>query len=328
MPSDAPSAPPSPEAVTPISVVVTTFRRRKLLPAVIEPLLRDDALAELIVVIDASHDGTLEDLQARARSDGRLKPIMNERNLGPHESRAVGVRAASSDVVLLLDDDVVPGEGLVRGHARQHELHPDHVVVGYMPTDLPERRRAGDFGRFVYDSWYQEQCDRYEADPESTLRDLWGGNVSLPRAGFLAAMEGSVFAARHQDRDLGLRLRREGLSGRFDRTLAADHRHDRPARAFVDEGVAVGRGMAMLHARWPAEVPGSRFDESSPQGRLKSWVSADAERLRRVTTALVALSHLLGLLRLWNAETRIGLLARHLGYRAGWRAGELAERHD
>src|SRR3954454_8936427 len=90
----------------PVSVVIPTYRRRAQLASVVDPLLADEATAELIVVVDGSDDGSLELLRAIAHRDPRVRPI-GSANQGQAAARQLGLEAARHPVVLLLDDDVI-----------------------------------------------------------------------------------------------------------------------------------------------------------------------------------------------------------------------------
>ncbi len=60
---------------------------------------------ELIVVNDASSDRTLEICRKFAASDGRIRIICNERNLGVSLTRQKGANAAAADLLCFLDSD-------------------------------------------------------------------------------------------------------------------------------------------------------------------------------------------------------------------------------
>src|SRR5579871_6308421 len=94
-----------PGAATPdISVVLATYNRRHSLPrAIASVLAQNDVRFELIVVDDASCDGTADYLAALA--DPRIRTIMAERNGGPSAARNLGLKAARAGVVAFLDSD-------------------------------------------------------------------------------------------------------------------------------------------------------------------------------------------------------------------------------
>jgi glycosyltransferase involved in cell wall biosynthesis len=87
-----------------ISVVLATYDRRHSLPRAIASVLTQDGVRfELIVVDDASRDGT-GDYLATLR-DPRIRVISAERNGGPSAARNLGLKAARAGIVAFLDSD-------------------------------------------------------------------------------------------------------------------------------------------------------------------------------------------------------------------------------
>ena len=241
-------------ATPPISVVMPTFERGDRLEPVVRALLGDPGTSELIVVVDGCRDGSLEQLEAMAAADPRLRPVWTE-NRGENGARELGLRTATHAVALLIDDDVLAGPGLVSGHARHHAGRDDLVVLGHMPVPADVQERGGAPAR-LYARWYEEQCRAYEARPGQVLDHLWGGNLSLHRERALAVgLDNPAFDARYNpDRDLGLRLAAAGLTGRFDRALRAEHRYQRSLGAFLRDAAATGEGTWLVHQLHPDAV--------------------------------------------------------------------------
>jgi len=91
-----------------ISVVLATYNRAALLRRAIASVLAQDlagagARFELIVVDDASTDGTREYLATLA--DPRIRVVLAERNRGPSGARNLGLEAARAEIVAFLDSD-------------------------------------------------------------------------------------------------------------------------------------------------------------------------------------------------------------------------------
>ncbi len=231
-----------------VAVVVATYLRSKSLAAFVGCALADPAVTELIIVVDGCRDGSYELLREIAESETRLRPLFVEHR-GQIGALEAGVRAASSEIILLLDDDVMPRRGLVSGHACRHVGRSRQVVLGYMPVALPTRRRRGDASTVLYAKEYEGYCARIENGHEDVLRSLWGGNVSLRREDCLAVgLASDEFHTFYfSDRDFGLRLAAAGMVGLFDRSLEATHLHKRSSQGFVDDSVSQGIGMALLH---------------------------------------------------------------------------------
>ncbi len=101
---------------------------------------------------------------------------------------------------------------------------------------------------------YESVMARYESDPSRILFDLWNGHISLRRDAYLRACEGDdpwPRRAFYEDRNVGLRLHRLGLVGRFDRELMASHHHVGDLRSFRRIARAMGYGDRLLHERHP-----------------------------------------------------------------------------
>ena len=87
-----------------ISVVLATYDRRHALPRAIASVLAQDGVRfELIVVDDASRDGTRAYLATL--EDPRIRVIVAERNGGPSAARNLGLAAARAAIVAFLDSD-------------------------------------------------------------------------------------------------------------------------------------------------------------------------------------------------------------------------------
>jgi glycosyltransferase involved in cell wall biosynthesis len=234
-----------------MSVVIPTYNRRDVLPPLVERVLAQDP-HEVVVVVDGNVDGSAELLAELARGAPRLRPV-ERANGGIAAARQTGLEAATGQVVLFLDDDVVPHPGLVEGHARHHERAHGLVVVGYMPNDpdaLSDVERAI---ASLYAKSYEATVDFYERHPDRILHRLWGGNFSIERdVGRRVGMVSRIAESRgHEDREFGLRCVRAGLSARFDRTLRVEHRYRRSLPGFRTDRQRSGAYGVQLHAAYP-----------------------------------------------------------------------------
>lgn len=84
--------------------MLATYNRRHVLPrAIASVLAQEGARFELIVVDDASHDGTAEFLASLI--DPRIRIIVAQRNGGPSAARNLGLTTARAGLVAFLDSD-------------------------------------------------------------------------------------------------------------------------------------------------------------------------------------------------------------------------------
>ena len=222
-----------------ISVVIPTYKRRHLLPEVLAAIGADRYAKEIIVIVDGYDDGSLEYAQSVAAADPRFRPIWQE-NKGESIGRQNGAVAATGDIVLFMDDDVVAGPNLAAGHARRHADADDLVVVGYMPTKRPApgERTPDSFTTDLYADEYERTCDRYRADPDGILRGLWAGNISMRRDNALRiGIDPGYRLAFHEDQEFGIRCHEGGLRGVFDDSLTSTHLHSRGSPGVPAPGV-------------------------------------------------------------------------------------------
>jgi GT2 family glycosyltransferase len=243
--ADASAGPDAPALEA--SVVIPTYRRRHGIERVVRAALLDEAAKEVIVVVDGSDDGTYEHLLDIATEESRLKPVWQE-NAGQAAALQRGLEEARYPVVVMLDDDVVAGPGLITGHAARQAEAARRVVLGYIPVQQPSGWPDRVTAR-LYSMGYEHQCRRWEADPGAVIGLLWAGNMSARRSDVLEV--GLVPWGRQlrylQDRELGLRLMKAGFTAVFDRSLRATHLYSRSLDAFRRDAKLSGQGRCTLH---------------------------------------------------------------------------------
>jgi GT2 family glycosyltransferase len=296
-----------------VSVVIPTHNRCDRLGKLLDALAAEPA-TEIVAVVNASNDGSLELLESRARDDPRLKPVAI-----PVASKTAalqaGIERATGNIVLMLDDDVVPQPGLVAGHARHHASKANTVVVGYMPIAPSSPRRRGQFPVDLYRHSYELVCCEYERDPGSILRGLWGGNVSLSRedvlrVGLDPAPTMPIGHWYHEDRDFGLRCAAAGLEGVFDRALLAKHEHRTTPETFLRIARDSGHTRWAIHAGHGETIgplPEDFYERSVPMpGRLLVRLSRNRTLQGLIRPLLRAITTAAGRLHLFRLETHCG----------------------
>jgi glycosyltransferase involved in cell wall biosynthesis len=186
-----------------ITVVVPTRDRLQLLKeAVASVTAQDWPEVELVIVDDASSDGTREWLQQI--QGGRVRAILHDEHQERSRSRNAGLDAASGDCVLFLDDDDKLRPGALRALAQplRHDQDVVAVVGGkYDFDDQGHSKRYPHPRRAVRTSPWRELLQSWLAPPGAMLiktamvRSLGGWNETL---------------ALGEDRELMLRLARAG----------------------------------------------------------------------------------------------------------------------
>lgn len=153
-----------------MSIAIPSYRRGAVALDSLRALLALPQPADEILLVDQTLDHPAEvAMQLQALHDaGRIRWLRLPEPSIPHAMN-VGLLEAKSDVVLFLDDDIVPDADLVAGH-RQAQAEADALVAGrvFQPGQHSETLRDGESFRFT-------------SDAPAQLDEFMGGNFSVRR---------------------------------------------------------------------------------------------------------------------------------------------------
>jgi N-acetylglucosaminyl-diphospho-decaprenol L-rhamnosyltransferase len=130
-----------------LAVVIVSYNTREDLGRTLDSLASaPPSLPHQVVVVDnGSTDGSLDMVRGRYR---HVLAIDAGANLGFSKANNLGIRATSSDLVLLLNSDTeVPG-GAIDGLARELRAHPEAAVAGPRLVDAQGRPELS-IGRMI-----------------------------------------------------------------------------------------------------------------------------------------------------------------------------------
>jgi GT2 family glycosyltransferase len=210
-----------------VSVVIPTYNRRRQLEQTLAGLARQTYsrdLFETIVVSDGSTDDTEEYL---ASGDLPLRVVaVTQPNAGPAAARNHGVGIARGQLIVFIDDDIVPAPGCLARHVERHDpLDDDRVVVGPM-LDPPDHEMSPWIDweqRMLYKQYEGMVAGRFEPSP----RQFYTGNASIARRHVLAAGGFNTSFRRAEDIELAYRLHDRGLLFVFEPAAIAHHYAER-----------------------------------------------------------------------------------------------------
>lgn len=91
-----------------VSIVIPTYNRKIMIQRLLKSIFESDYKnIEVIVVDDASTDGTFDLISNKFLKNNKLSLIRNKKNLFASESRNVGLKRAKGKYVFFIDDDNV-----------------------------------------------------------------------------------------------------------------------------------------------------------------------------------------------------------------------------
>jgi len=224
-----------------ISVVVPTYNRvarlRHVLAALEQQQFPADAY-EVIVVSDGSTDGTHAYLEA-LHSTMKLR-WFSQSNRGPAAARNAGIDKAVGEMIVFIDDDVVPAAGLLAEHMRAHqEAGREVVVLG--PLLTPEGFAMAPWARWEQEMLMKQYSAMLRGDWQPTARQFYTGNASLRRSHILAAGGFDENFRRAEDVELAYRLAARGLGFVFTMKAVGMHYVERSYRSWLDAAYTYGR---------------------------------------------------------------------------------------
>jgi GT2 family glycosyltransferase len=228
-------------STTVLSIVLPTYNRMDRLQRVLAGLEEQDFPREhfeLIVVSDGATDGT-NDFLNQVSTPLQLRPIF-QRNQGVAAARNHGVYRALGQIILFIDDDVVPAKRLLSEHWQTHSRHNgDIVLMGPMLT-------PPGFAMSPWVLWEQTMLSKqYDSmlngHWQPTARQFYTGNTSLAREHILAAGGFDPAFRRAEDVELAYRLADRGLRFLFNPKAIGYHFAERTFGSWLEIPYAYGR---------------------------------------------------------------------------------------
>lgn len=220
-----------------VSVVVPSYLGEERLPLLLSALSAQevDRGWEVVLVLDGTPDQSRE-VAERYRDRLPLKIVELSANQGRAKALNAGFAAASCDVLLRCDDDLVPPPHFVEGHAQHHDEQDPVGVIGFCQNVFPDSVYARVYGAEADQRHWAEAC----SGPADERWRYWAANCSVPRSTWA---EVGPYDLRYvgwgwEDVDWGYRLHCLGVPIIVDPGLAADHLHvvetceERVARAY------------------------------------------------------------------------------------------------
>ena len=215
------------QAIVRATIVIPTLNARDLLGRTLESLAAQTSLADVVVVDNASNDGTAEMVASRFTS---VRVVMNQTNVG--FGRAVN-RAAlelDTDVVVLVNNDVVCDPRFLESICEPFADEDVGMVAGVLTQGgAPDRiDSAGIEFDVTLRSWDYLSNEPVEA-LSGELRDPigpCGGAAAYRLSAFrrLGGFDERLFAY-WEDADLAIRLRELGWRCVLAPNARAEHRH-------------------------------------------------------------------------------------------------------
>ncbi|HEX8105080.1 MAG TPA: glycosyltransferase [Solirubrobacteraceae bacterium] len=208
-----------------LSVVIPTLGRAGKLARVLDRLAAQAAPPFEVVVAPDAAESDRAGLEAVLAGRPLALTVATPARPGASAARNAGWRAAAADVVLFLDDDVLPEPGLLAAHAAAHRADPGEAAGVLGHVRWARGLRVTPFMRWL------ERGIQFDFGTIAGTDAGWGrfytANASVKRA--LLERAGGFDEVNlpfgYEDLDLALRMRAHGFRLRYERAASAEHLH-------------------------------------------------------------------------------------------------------
>jgi glycosyltransferase involved in cell wall biosynthesis len=241
-----------------ISVVIPTYNRADLLRRTIPALANQqtsDLTYEVIFVSNGSSDHTSDVLEEAAnRYPGRIRYFVIPPTGGPSAPRNRGIGEAAGDVLIILDDDVLPDADLVMRHAAFHASYPE-----------PRQAAIGEL--YVSSSCMEDPMSLFHTFPYDEVRGLdrlnylhfWTCNVSIKRDFMRDAGMFDESFLYYEDVVCGYQLQRNNMELHFWPSARGQHLHQLKPSGVASKGLFTGLWLHAFLEKIPDPASRMRF---------------------------------------------------------------------
>ena len=283
-----------------VSVIIPTHNRAAALDRILAILLREigqhglTGHVEIVVVDDASEPPAVVALLERyhASLGETLKVVRMEKNRGASAARNLGVEHSGGELLVFIDDDIVPADDYLRAVIEVHRSAPEKLVLN--ARLLPLRKDVySRFWFYYYSSTFDKPGDLYQVPM------LASGNCSIKRA--VVSIENPLFdpaLPTQEDFDLYLRLKARGIPVYMAKRILAFNDCRNSLLGFIVQRLRYAEGQQCLLRKYSREVLRS---ESDSRKAPINW------RFLHLYLAFSIVQHTLA------ARVRIQQLLRHNG---------------
>jgi glycosyltransferase involved in cell wall biosynthesis len=237
-----------------VSVIISTFNRsatlRKCLDALAKQTLEMNKF-EVIVCDDGSTDNTEKEVK---NYPAPYKLIYRKHtNKGPAAARNIGIRSATGNYLLFINDDSIAEPDLLEQHLHRLIQKQDQkvAVLGRFSL-LPDYTRSL-FGYTIENSDLLFEYNKMQPEQLHDYRFFYTGNISIARAAVLdvGMFDENFCGPAAEDIELGYRLQKKGYKVFYEPKCIAWHNHELSIENFCKTNLTRGYGAITLYAKHP-----------------------------------------------------------------------------
>lgn len=231
------------------SVIIPTFDTVGMLGQCLEALYEqvgDKEEFEIIVVNDGGKPIQLSDYRGD-RHEPRIR-LFAQDHKGPARARNLGIENAKGRIVLFLDDDSLPAPNWLKATIDAWDRWPDCDGIGGYVLSNPEDNMCCRVNADFF-NWY---LDQQSVDGLSSFLVTCNAGYKKDILNQLGQFDDRFKRASGEDRDLNIRILKQGGKLKLDKNILVYHDRDLSLFAFAKKNFNYGKAAYCIYAKYPA----------------------------------------------------------------------------
>ena len=232
------------------SIVIPTYNTVDVLERCVQALADQNGDKEgiEIIIVNDGGDGREPRAVSVLRDRIRIRYYVQDHQ-GPAAARNFGIEKAQGDIILFLDDDSMPVSNWLEATIKAWGKFPDaDGIGGCVASDANDSifcRVNADFF-----NWYLRQRS---ADPASVFLSTCNAGYKKTSLDRVGRFDDRFKRASGEDRDLNIRLLKQGGSLILDESVIVYHDRDLTLRSFARKNFNYGKAAYRIYARYPEQ---------------------------------------------------------------------------
>lgn len=210
-----------------VTVVIPTYNRKHLLLNTLLSLNHQTYKNFSVIVIDdGSEDDTTGLIQMNVEKFNYKIKLIRQKNAGASVALNRGIQKAEEGLIILLDDDILPSNDLIKKHLQHHSIYPGSVVSGTACS--PPKSKMSDVEKyklFMEEEWKKKlpQTPFFNVNKENFI--VTTANTSFHTETFRKIGEFNTTLQDGYDVEFHIRALKKNISVYFDTRIHSFH-HD------------------------------------------------------------------------------------------------------
>ncbi|MDR3554920.1 MAG: glycosyltransferase, partial [Syntrophobacteraceae bacterium] len=279
-----------------ISVIIPTCNRANILGKCLDSLAAQTMPAksfEVLLCDDGSTDNTPE-LVGSYKGPFRLQHFRHEKSMGPAAARNKCIRAASGELLLIINDDTICAPDLLETHLRAHTENKGKKISVLGIFEYTPEAKTDPFVYFLSKSDILFAYPGMKDGAFYPYRYFWTCNISIARQAVLDAglFDEDFKEPMAEDTELGYRLEKMGYVVLYCARAKSLHDHSLDVKGFAKRYEMSGRNMVKLFSKHPELLLRERklfgFSDLSPETlqKFSEFVDKNRSSVEQLTTEM------------------------------------------